>query len=40
MSDKSMRALLLERLREEAAALDVSLQEYILLCILDKLDDK
>lgn len=40
MSDKSMRALLLERLREEAAALDVSLSEYLLLCILDKLDDK
>lgn len=39
MSEKGMRALLLEKCREEAQEMGITLQEYLLLCILDKMDD-
>ncbi len=38
MTDKTILQASLEEYRREAAELDLSLQEYLLLLILDKLD--
>ena len=39
MSDLSMKRLLLEQYKAEAEDMGITLQEYLLLCILDRMDD-